>query len=350
MKKWLILGFLLCLIGLLALGALFLFQRSNNDNHIYVYYFNPSAGRLEAEARPLPEGDNQIKRVVRYLRLGPQSGQLVSTWPGELAPEPEDLLQAVILEESALLVFFSTVFNEIPPLNRSLFKAAFIYTMESLPFVSDIKILVTDNYEYAYDILMLSLTAEEGEYVPYVPWLIYDGSPGVYNDPFVSPTFVTSHTFSNLYFVDASGAGLFVAEYDAIEVIRQREQEARYALELLITRPRLEGALTVIPPETRVREIEFDGSDIYVDLSSDFMTRFTTGNTELAKLMIYSIVNTLIAETVATRVFFLIDAQIVENFHGIEDFHLAFMRNDTLLLSYDPVYEYEPGDDAEEDE
>jgi len=89
---------------------------------------------------------------------------------------------------------------------------------------------------------------------------------------------------------------------------------------------------------------------MYVNLSSEFVTRFS-GSEEIARLMIQSIVNTLLAEThAATRVFFMIETQQLEEFHDMPDFHTYFVRDDTFLLSYveameDAYYdEYEPED------
>jgi hypothetical protein len=77
----------------------------------------------------------------------------------------------------------------------------------------------------------------------------------------------------------------------------------------------------------------FDGDNIFIDLSVDFVNRFTE-DYDLARLVIFSIVNTLIAEFPVNRVHFMIDTRQWETFHGVEDFHLAFERDDTLLLSY----------------
>jgi len=342
MKKWIVAATGFCVVGLIVL-VLLVSCGSGNDNNVYVYHFNTSARRLEAEARPMPTIQLEnlwFDTIIGYMHSGPLSGNLTSTWPLEIAPLPEDLVRAVILEDSMLIAFFRPVFYDMQPLERTLFKAAFVYTMESVLSsvlrhydITDIKILVTDDYQYALDTLMLSLTAEEGEEVPDVPWLIYDGSQGIYNDPFLSSAFIAPHTFNGLHFVDETGTGLIIESHTTDEVDHHPEERARYALLLLFYRLRPDGAMFPIPPETIIRNVIIDGSDIYVDLSADFETRFIGGH-HLARLMIYSIVNTLIEDFRLTRVHFLIDTRQQETFHNIQDFHLPFDRDDTLLLSY----------------
>ena len=368
MRKWYIAGAGLAVLMFALLVVLLVTGDGDNDNHIYVYFFNPYTRQMQAEVRPLPEEGFQIQQVIKYLSSDPvRSGSLVSTWPMELAPEPEDLVSAVKLEASTLYAFFTPVFHDMLPLEQSLFKAAFIHTMSSLPSVSDIVILVTEDYVYAFEILMHSLAVEDDEdaedtpnedddYVPYMPLIIYDSShAGVLIDPLdppISPHWIDNYAFNHLHFVDSTGSGLVVESYTVRDVIRQDEQLAMVMLELLIEGPRQEGALALIPSETRVLDVEIVLHDMFVNLSGDFMTRFTSGQ-ELAYLMIYSIVNTLIAEfPTLTRVHFLIDNLQIEQFHGVENFDLGFVRNDALLLSYIEAqrYAYEYEYNAEEDE
>ena len=357
MKKWIIAAAGLSVTVLALLVAFLLVRDGGNDNRIYVYFFNPYTRQMQAEIRPLPE-ENQAQRVVEYLYSEPvRTGTLVNLWPRELAPRPEDLVSAVKHQDSTLFAFFTPVFHEMRPLDQSLFKAAFIHTMNSLPSVSDIKILVSDNYEYAFEALMRNLSAEDdlqdedGEDIPYMPLVIYDSShAGIFIDPLelpISPHWIDETYTFDTYFVDSTGTGLVVESRRVYDVNRQNDLMAIEVLELLISGPQQEGALSLIPSETRVLNVDIILTDIFVNLSSDF-ERFI-GSTELAELMVYSIVNTLLAEfsPSQTRVHFLIDTQQVEEFHGIENFHIGFERNDKLLLSYIEAqryaYEYEYG-------
>jgi len=329
MKKWISIAAGLCVLGG-VIAAILLLTGGSNDNNFYVYRFNPTARRLEAEARPLPTSGSAISEVINLLH---SSG---STWPHAVAPVPEDLIHVIKIQDNMLLAFFEPVFYDIAPLEQTLFKAAFIYTMESLmsrmfPHVTDIMMLVTDDYNHAFETLMLSLTSEEDEDVP---WLIYDGGDPIYNDPFLSRAFMAPFTFNHLHFVHESGLGLIVESHATEEVDHHQEERARYALMLLINNLRPEGAIFPIPTETIIHDVIITGDHILIDFSSDFANRFVGGQ-ELARLMIYSIVNTLTAQFSHIHwVHFMIDARQVESFHGVEDFHLAFERDDTFLMSY----------------
>jgi len=339
-KRGVIIGIGAGVIGIIVLTVLVISLRSNNEDYFSVYFFNPSAMILVSETFSIPDGDDPVMQSVEYMRSRHWAGGHESTWPFDQAPEAEDLIRNVRFNDSALLVFFSSVFFDVPALERSLFKTAFIYTMESLYPEMEIKVLVADDYELAYEVLMLSLPVDDEEEYPYV--LIYNSEhPGIYNNPDISPRVIQDRTFSNLYLVDASGTGLIVREYEAIDVSLQREAIAGHAFELLITLPSQEGAMSVIPAETDII-IETSGVHMTIDLSNDFYNRFE-GDKHIARLMIYSIVNTMAAElnTPNLRVFFWIDSQQVENFHGVEDFHLEFVRDHSLLLSDDHGYEDE---------
>jgi len=338
MKKWLFPVIGLCIVVVIAIVAQLVIGRDSNYNNIYVYHFNPSTLMLEAESRPLPS-DNILETALEYIYQRPQSVNLETTWPLQEAPYIEDLVKTVVIEEDILVAFFSPVFDDVPPLTRTLFKTAFVHTMESLvysafPEITDIKILVTDEYEYAFEVLMLNLSAEEDEYRPNVPWLIYDGSRGVFNDPFLSPARITPFVFERLYFVHESGRGLIVVTHSTESIDRRVDQKAMYALDLLIDGLRPENATFPIPQETTVTDIIIDGDVIFIDFNSDFESRFD-GDTDLAIVMIYSIVNTMTSLFAGIhRVNFLIDTRQHEYFHGIEDFHMSFERDDTRLMSY----------------
>jgi len=321
-SKWAVIGAVVLLIAAVGAAALVLTRGGSDDGHFNVYFFNPVAMRMESEARPLPTGDRPLHAVIGHLHSGPRASNLDTTWPLELAPLPENLINVVVMDEMTLIAFILPVFNEMAPLNQSLFMAALIHTFQGLPLVSDIRLYVTDAF-----------SAE--------PVAVYDNNhAGVLLEPLdppISPRWIADFMFTNLHFVDATGTGLVTETYFAQNIDRWPVPLAISTLQLLIDGPRYEGAVGLIPPETRILDLAIDGADIYVNLSNDFVTRFV-GDKELADLMIHSIVNTLLAEGRTTarlsRLYFLIETQQVENFHGVEDFHTYFERDETLLLSY----------------
>jgi len=353
MRKWGAIGLIVLLVGFAGLAVL-LTRGGNDANQLDIYFFNPTSRRMEAEARTLRATGDFHMQAIGHLHSGPaRSDALHSTWPHMLAPTQEDLIGNVKLEDETLYVFFLPVFHDMAPLEQSLFKAAFIHTMNGLATVSEVILVVTDDHDAALEMLMMDLSeyepeAYDEEHMPYMPLVIYDRNhAGVLLDPLdppISPNWIDDYTFNYLHFVDATGTGLVIESYFAEAIDRGQVALAEQALELLIAGPRYEGAVSVIPAETRIINLDIIETDMYVNLSSEFVSRFS-GSYELANLMIHSIVNTLIAETHApTRVFFMIETQQLEEFHGVTDFHTYFVQDNTLLLSYieamEDTYEY----------
>jgi len=326
-KQWYLALGVLCAIASIAIIIFVVTWRSHGDSDIHVYHFNQSTLMLEGEARQLPEGDSLFEAVIGFMHTGPQSGGLTSTWPLEYAPYPEDLIQDIVVDSSTLLAFFSDVYNDIPPLTQALFKTAFVHTMRSLtrsafPYVSDIKLLIPGN-DFVND-----------EDDPFYPWqVLYNSNFGVYNDPLLSPAMQSVHTFTDLHFVDETGTGLIVVSHTSDDIDTRLLHRAEYALELLIRGLEPEGAQFPIPRETHILDMTHEGSTLFLDLSADFVNRFT-GNQQMAELMIYSIVNTLTAFSAITNVAFMIDTRLIETFHDVEDFNLPFSSDDSFLLEY----------------
>ena len=348
MKKWIIAAAVLCVLAVGLVAAMLMLRGGGGGNYMHVYFYDPYARQLTAEGRPMPHGEMRLYRAVGYLRGGPgRPGALVNTWPEALAPETGYLISALKLQGPMLYAFFTPVYHEMVPLERSLFKAAFIHTMRSLPGISDITISVTLDHEFAFEMLMLQLIEPEEDYendyedepeLPYTPLIIYDSShAGVLISPLtppISPHLIHAYyTFRHLHFVDNSGIGLVVEAQVVPDVNFREEQRATHMLEVLIAGPTQEGLMTLIPPETRVIDVQFTETDIFVNLSGDFAARFMSQ--DLAYLMVYSIVNSLLAEFPRhIRVHFFIETELVEQFNGIEDFTRAFEMDNTRLLSY----------------
>jgi len=329
-KQWYLALGVLCAICSVVIIFIVFTLRGHSDSDIHIYYFNPSALRLEGEARQLPEGDALFDAAIGFMHTGPQSGALASTWPLEHAPYPEDLVQDIVIDSATLLAFISDAYNDVPPLDQALFKTAFVHTMRSItqsafPYVTDIKLLIPGGDD-----------AGNGEDDPFYPWqVLYNSNFGVYNDPFLSPAMQSVHTFANLHFVDETGTGLIVVSHTSDDIDTRVLQRAEYALELLIRGLEPEGALFPIPRETHILDMTHEAlaSTLFLDLSADFVNRFT-GTKEMAELMIYSIVNTLTAFRVIDNVVFMIDTRLIETFHGVEDFNLPFSGDSSFLLEY----------------
>jgi hypothetical protein len=162
----------------------------------------------------------------------------------------------------------------------------------------------------------------------------FETAATIANDPFISPARRTAESFT-LFLTDETGEGLITVVHEADDVnIHARGQ---YILAQLIYRQTAEGVMPLVPQETRVRDVFIEPeSGIYVNLSSEFHSRFT-GTPAQARLMLQSITHTMlenVRSNVQRRVFFLIDSERWDDFHGVSYFNLGFTFDETVMLGF----------------
>lgn len=269
-----------------------------------VYYYNPTAGRLEGEQRNLPLSDDPAaaaRAVIAALSDAPRNTSLVKTMP-----EGEDFFVDCSLHGSVLFTWFSEQYHEMQPLEEAIFRASFIWTLTEIPEITQVRIWV-DGEE-----LMNSRGNAVGA----------GNRVNVDINPRVSPERISTRTFT-LYFLNETADGL-VTEERTVDKVNSDQIEA-FIVQLLIDGPTIEGHQSLIPAETKIREAKTEENICYVNLSSDFNSKFT--NPALAKLMIYSIVNTLTENLKVKRVQFLIESELWEQFQGLTEFNRLFEKD-----------------------
>jgi hypothetical protein len=276
-----------------------------------VYFYNPAAFRLETTEHNLPAGDErtQLNAAVALFTVASRIPAITGVWP-----DGEDFLVDWYMNGTVLEAVFPREYYEIPPMEEALFRAAFVWTMTGLPFINQVAIRL------------------EGDDFSETPYLLESRETVIIN-PSISSMRLVSRTFT-LYFVNETLEALVPAQFASSTV--DMDQIERYIVALLIDGPNHDELVSVIPSETRILDITSEEYTCYVNLSSDFANRFT-GGTSTARLMVYSIVNTLTRNlSHVRRVQFLIDAERVDQFHGMTDFHQAFEWNETLIIGYAP--------------
>jgi len=323
-------GVLLGLVFVLAAGsvtAAVVMRRQGRDiffpTQMRVYFFNPTEGRLYAESRPWPYGNQNdwVAAAIGHLRFPPNSNALVSTWPAInplLGVEETPFLQNVAMQGNVLVADFYESYAAMPPLQEALFRSALTLTMTNLTFV---------------DYVLIRAAGRE--------WL--ESAATIANGPPISAARL-GNTVLTLYFIDESGDGLVREYYAAVEVDMQ--QRVREALEKLIdgvVAP--EGTFSAIPSDTRILGIVpvIDTASVYVNLSGEFLTRFTGGPLQ-ARLMLAAITNTVIVNSPGAtprQVFFLIDSAREEVVPGFADFSQPFEYDETVMVGFVPDYLYD---------
>ena len=272
-----------------------------------VYYFNPVTARLESAAHILPPGEEETwpEMAVAYFDETSNIPSLTGVWQGE-----ERFLSGWKMEDDIFRAEFPKEYNDLPPLEEAMFRAAFVWTMTGLPFVNGVLFSVDGK------------CAETTE---------SRGTVGI--DPEISSVRLTTRTF-RLYFVNAGHDALVPEVFTSSTV--DMDQVEKHILSRLIEGPVSEDLVAVIPPETKIIDIVTEEYTCYVNLSNEFINRFN-GSASMARLMVYSIVNTLTENlTHVRRVQFLIDSERVDNLHGMTEFHQALEKDETLYIGYTP--------------
>jgi germination protein M len=290
------------------MAAIFAGSRQNQPDtfRMNVYYFNPNVFRLESLEHRLPYGDEfaWLETAVRLFANTSRIPAMTGVWP-----DGEGFLVDWRMDGDVFEAVFPMVYRYIPPLEEALFRAAFVWTMTGLPYVNQVRILV------------------EGDDPDVVP-PVTESRNTVVIDPVISSVRLTTRTFT-LYFLNDDFDALVPVPHTSSTV--DMDQIEKYIVARLIEGPDMEGLTAAIPPETRIIDIVSEENTCYVDLSSEFVSRFN-GSTAMARLMVYTIVNSLTDNlTHVRRVQFLIDSERVDQFHGMTDFHQVFEWDETLL-------------------
>ena len=281
-----------------------------NDVGVDVYFFDSVGGYLASEFRDLSHlnAREHVEATLRYFVSEPTNSKLTCVVPADA--ELVELITEILIENGVLTAITSDYYLNMPPIDEVLFRSAFTLTMVGLPYIDSVVFVLTDGEER------------------------FESAETIANNPLISPTRRTVEDFT-LFFVDESGEGLVTRLFESVDVnLHRREQQI---LELLIGNQNVPGVLPLIPADTRVLDvrIELDAGGIYVDFSSEFYRGFS-GNTAQARLMLQSVTHTMLENISGTprRVFFFIDTERLEEFHGLSDFDLEFTIDETVMLGY----------------
>jgi germination protein M len=131
-----------------------------------------------------------------------------------------------------------------------------------------------------------------------------------------------------LYFSDDNGMYLVPVDYDVI--INTDEEIERTILNMLMVGPYEDGLVSTIPEDTKINNVYTNKGICYVDLSEEFITNHSGGSTG-ESFTIYSIVNSLTELSNISKVQFLIDGEIKEEYKGHIEFDKLFEKNLDLV-------------------
>jgi len=317
------------LVLVIIYGASMLYsqpQIMDFEHTINVYFFNPQTGRLEAERRPMPEGNylEISQKLWDMLVTGPESTTLSAVFPENLVagvggsvreirnlqPTPED--RGIRYFE----VYLSPDYWNVSPVDEVIFRSAVVWTFTELDWINNVVFFV-DN----------------------MPLARLDGaSIGLMNrdNVLISPHITTEQVVRrtvDLYFSNTLLTGL-VVERRMIEIPSNLTVE-HVVLNELMRGPTTPGLIPLIPPETVIYDVYTESLTMtcYVDLNIAFDSRLTPV-TQTRQLAVYSMVNSLISISGADigSVQFLINGERVTG-RGVDfDLSQVFEWNEYIVI------------------
>jgi len=335
----------------LILGIVVWVLTSNLREHgrgaigLRVYYYDADAGMLVGVPTTIAAGTTLAEINALLDGFYNSRSGLPSLWPADTR------LVDLYFYGGTAGIALSAEHRDVPAFYEALFRTALTLTFLEHRFVEEVLFWIDGDGE---------------KDVPFRTWLQYEDyrdnaairietANTIDNNPSISPGVMREHNVT-LYFVNAEGTGLITQTFTNEYVDIHRWVEL--TTDMLVANVDEDYAMRIIPSETRVRWVmrDTDARSVYVDLSGDFMSRFE-GTPKQAGLMLQSIVNTLTLNDnnpdgagaltqQVNQVFFLVDGNRYETFHGVLDFNLAFEYNHDIRLEGiyepDPYYPYDP--------
>ncbi len=284
-------------------------KTKDNTTEITLYYTNSQQNNLVEENRSVVLKDNEKPevRLMRELLAGPKL-------PNSTAVIPKDtrLLNIDVQNGHATVNLSSDYYDFDNTQNKDalelLARYSVVSTLCTLPNINRVTILIDGS----------PLINSAGKIVGEIS--INDIISGDNAESSKAQKFIT------LYFAGKNGKNL-VMERRRVD-ISDISLETAVVTEL-IKGSNSEGAVNLIPQDTKVLSVETKEGICFVNLSSDFIKKYT-GGTAGGQLCIYSIVNSLTELEGIEKVQFLIEGAKTDLFNEMV-FSEVFERDETLI-------------------
>lgn len=267
--------------GIIFLSAMCLMtgcvgKKSSEVSGTYICYMNTEETSVVEEPYEL-EGKTTKKQIAAMLeKLQEKSGSDDYKSVFQSAVKIEDWKFA----DSKLNIYFNSAYQNMTMEQEVLFRAALVQSLGQIEDVDYIRFFVNGE----------SLMNAEEQEVGYM-------SP----DDFVQNIGSSLHTYQmgkfTLYFANRKGTELISTNVS----VRYNSNMSRekVVMEQLMKGPAQSNLVTVIPQETKVLGISVKDGICYVNLDEGFFPSEYTGD---PKLIIYSIVDSIVANGIADRV------------------------------------------------
>ncbi len=299
----------------LLLSALFLLNltacssrssmTTSSSTGITVYYLNSSENGLNSEA--LPSSQNSEALSVDSCLSILQSDGTVS---GDKSVFIENVtLLDKTLEDSHLMLNFSSDYYKLSPTKEVLVRAGIVRTLVQLDDVYDVSFTVEGSY----------LTTGTGSTVGAMTENSFIENSGRQINSL-------QHSTINLYFADENGTQL---RRESRSIYYSANKPLEWAIvERIIDGPKADGCYATVPGNTQIINISTADDICYVNLSRTFLTDALLID---AQLPIYSIVNSLVENCGISSVHISIEGDTDAVFRETIDLSNSFSENLSLV-------------------
>ncbi len=299
MRKWMIAFCLLCLSA--GCGM----QDEADEGGYQIWYMNKGETRLDYEYRELKSENTEglLKEALELLREQPSMKGYKPVLPENVRVESYEM------EHNQLYLDFSAEYMDMPKVYEVLCRAGLVRTLCQIPQIDYVGFRVGNQ-----------------------PLMDLSGKAiGLMNeDQFIENAGEEINAYKTadltLYYADKDGARL-VAQRVAMEYNSNISLE-KLIVERLIAGPPFDGAYPTIPSSTKLLSIAVKDGICYVNLDEGFLE---TGYNVIESIPIYSIVDSLIANTTIQKVQISINGETDRVFRESLSFGTIFEMNEDLI-------------------
>lgn len=281
----------------------------NYDNEFTVYLANADMNGLVPVIIDL-EGtktETKIKNILDVLKQGVEIEGTMASLPKEV-----EIKEIKVNSDNAVINFSSEYTNQINIAEVLLGRSSIVKSLIGLESVATVEFYVEGIPLKSVSGAILGKMGEDD--------IILNLQSSVEQKDI---------TLLTLYFSNEDGTYLVPVEYSI--ALNPDEQLERTVLKLLIEGPADDDNLMrTIPVETKIKNISTNEGICTVDLSKDFVTSHGGGSTG-ETLTIYSIVNSLTELPNISKVKFLIEGEVKEQYKGHFMFNVLFEKNYDVL-------------------
>lgn len=299
--------FFLCLIAIGVVACKSEATQVSNEFQHTVYLANSDNNGLIAVEVNLAGNslESQVENIIKILKNGSQAGKSSISATVNVV--------SVKIDEKNVVINFDETYTKMTSVEEILCRSSIVKSITALAGIDSVEFYIGSiPYQNSNGTVLGAMGPDD---------VVLDFSGK--EDKEVTKQKV-------LYFADKESKLLVPVEYEIPRNVD--EQIEKTILNLLIKGPTDENLVSLIPVETKVKNVYTSDGVCYVDLSEDFITKHM-GGSSAEMLTIYSIVNTLTELDNINKVQFLIEGTKRPEFKGHIDFDVLFQRNFDLIKS-----------------